>query len=139
MNGAFYSSSIQVLVDQASEAILGHLAKHNPFALDALQRNAWLNQIDLAQSQFGGLDGWIAFEFAIPRMGKRADLVLITAGIIFVIEFKVGSDRFDAAALDQVVDYALDLKNFHGETHQCRGSRHPSASTHYVLGEAVRT
>jgi hypothetical protein len=111
MNGAFYSSSIQVLVDQASEAILGHLAKHNPFALDALQRNAWLNQIDLAQSQFGGLDGWIAFEFAIPRMGKRADLVLITAGIIFVIEFKVGSDRFDAAALDQVVDYALDLKN----------------------------
>jgi hypothetical protein len=49
MNGAFYSSSIQILVDQASEAILGHLAKHNPFALDALQRNAWLSQINLAQ------------------------------------------------------------------------------------------
>ncbi len=73
MNGAFYSSSVHDLVDQTPEAILGRLAKHNPFALDALQRNAWISQISLMQSLLGGLDGWIAFEFAIPRMGKRAD------------------------------------------------------------------
>ncbi|MHC2282889.1 hypothetical protein ACVME8_009532 [Bradyrhizobium diazoefficiens] len=120
MNGAFFSSSIQELVDQTPEAILGHLAKQNPFALDALQRNAWLSQIELARAQFRGLDGWIAFEFAIPRMGKRADVVVTTAGIVFVIEFKVGSDQFDAAALDQVVDYALDLKNFHAGSHDRR-------------------
>ncbi|MDA9496061.1 DUF2075 domain-containing protein [Bradyrhizobium sp. CCBAU 11357] len=120
MNGAFYSSSIQELVDLTPDAILGRLAKQNPFALDALQRNAWLRQIELARAQFGGLDGWIAFEFAIPRMGKRADVVVTTAGIVFVIEFKVGSDQFDAAALDQVVDYALDLKNFHAGSHDRR-------------------
>lgn len=120
MNGAFFSGSIQELVDQTPEAILGHLAKLNPFALDALQRNAWLSQIELARAQFRGLDGWIAFEFAIPRMGKRADVVVTTAGIVFVIEFKVGSDQFDAAALDQVVDYALDLKNFHAGSHERR-------------------
>ncbi|OPY93568.1 hypothetical protein A5906_17365 [Bradyrhizobium sacchari] len=120
MNGAFYSSSIQDLVDLTPDAILGRLAKQNPFALDALQRNAWLSQIELARAQFGGLDGWIAFEFAIPRMGKRADVVVTTAGIVFVIEFKVGSDQFDAAALDQVVDYALDLKNFHAGSHDRR-------------------
>jgi hypothetical protein len=68
MNSAFYSSSIKTLVDQTPEAILGQLAKANPFALDAMQRNAWLAQIGLAQSQFDGLDGWIAFEFAIPRL-----------------------------------------------------------------------
>src|SRR4051794_39422272 len=111
MTNAFYSSSIAELVDQTPEAILGQLAKQNPFALDALQRNAWLSQIEVVQRQFQGLDGWIAFEFAIPRMGKRADVVLVTAGIVFVLEFKVGAHHFDAAAFDQVIDYALDLKN----------------------------
>jgi hypothetical protein len=114
---AFYSNPIADVVDQTAEAILGHLAKRNPFALDALQRNAWLSQIDLVQRQLQSVDGWIAFEFAIPRMGKRADVVLVTAGIVFVIEFKVGSRQFDAAAFDQVMDYALDLKNFHAGSH----------------------
>ena len=117
---AFYSSLIADVVDQTSEAILGHLAKRNPFALDALQRNAWLDQIDRVQREFRGLNGWIAFEFAIPRMGKRADVVLVTAGIVFVMEFKVGSHQFDAAAFDQVMDYALDLKNFHAGSHDRR-------------------
>ncbi|MGX9427929.1 DUF2075 domain-containing protein [Bradyrhizobium sp. LeoA1S1] len=117
---AYYSSPIADVVDQASEAILGHLAKRNPFALDALQRNAWLGQIDIVRRQLRGLNGWIAFEFAIPRMGKRADVVLVTAGVVFVIEFKVGSHQFDAAAFDQVMDYALDLKNFHAGSHDRR-------------------
>jgi hypothetical protein len=120
MNNSFYSGSIKDLVDQGSETVLGHLAKQNPFALDALQRNAWLSQIDLVRSQFGGLEGWLAFEFAIPRMGKRADVVLIAAGMVFVLEFKVGSQHFEAAAIYQVVDYALDLKNFHAGSHDRR-------------------
>ena len=71
MNNAFYSSSIKDLVDQTTEAILGQLAKRNPFALDALQRNAWLSQIELIQRQFRGVEGWIAIEFAIPRVNRR--------------------------------------------------------------------
>lgn len=117
MNGSFYSSPIRDLVDQSAESILGHLAKSNPFALDALQRNAWLEQIHIVQCQLEGLDGWIAFEFSIPRMGSRADLVVTAAGIVFVVEFKVGARQFDAAALDQVVDYAVDLKNCHVGSH----------------------
>jgi hypothetical protein len=120
MNSAFYSNSIKELVDQSSEAILGHLAKSNPFALDTMQRSAWLCQIEIVRKQVGSFDGWIAFEFAIPRMGKRADALMVTAGIVFVFEFKVGSDQFEAAALDQVVDYALDLKNFHAGSHDRR-------------------
>lgn len=118
MNNSFYSSSIRDLVDQTPEAILGHLAKQNPFSLDALQRNAWLTQISILQCELVGLDiGWIAFEFAIPRMGKRADNIILCGGVIFVLEFKVGTNHFDGAALDQVVDYALDLKNFHSGSH----------------------
>src|SRR5207302_2799245 len=55
--------------------------------------------------------------FSIPRMGRRIDTVLLISGVIFVLEFKVGDTTFDRAALDQVWDYALDLKNFHEASH----------------------
>jgi hypothetical protein len=81
-NIAFFSSSIKGLVDQTPETILGHLAKQNPFALDALQRNAWLVQISILQRELASLNsGWLAFEFAIPRMGKRADNIILFGGV----------------------------------------------------------
>lgn len=63
--------------------------------------------------------GRLLFEYSIPRLGKRVDVVLLIDGIVFVLEFKVGERAFTAAALDQVWDYALDLKNFH-ETSRLR-------------------
>ena len=56
-------------------------------------------------------------EFSIPRMGRRIDAVLLIGPIVFVVEFKVGEVDFDRAAIDQVWDYALDLKNFHEASH----------------------
>jgi hypothetical protein len=56
-------------------------------------------------------------EFGIPRMGRRIDTVLLIGPIVFVVEFKVGDAIFDRAAVDQVWDYALDLKNFHEASH----------------------
>ena len=50
-------------------------------------------------------------------MGKRVDCVILIGGTVFVIEFKVGATHFDGYAVDQVIDYALDLKNFHEESH----------------------
>jgi hypothetical protein len=50
-------------------------------------------------------------------MGKRTDTILLYQGIVFVLEFKVGADTFDRASTEQVIDYALDLKNFHNESH----------------------
>jgi hypothetical protein len=61
--------------------------------------------------------GHLFLEFYIPRMGKRADALLIVDGIIFVVEFKIGAREHSRSALDQVEDYALDLKNFHEGTH----------------------
>jgi hypothetical protein len=51
-------------------------------------------------------------------MGKRIDVVLIIRSIIFILEFKVGEKEFLSSAIDQVMDYALDLKNFHETSHQ---------------------
>ena len=53
-------------------------------------------------------------------MGKRADVVVLLADAVFVFEFKVGSTSYDQAAQDQVLDYALDLKNFHAGSHEAR-------------------
>ncbi len=62
--------------------------------------------------------GSIYFEYAIPRMGRRIDVVLLIKSAIFVLEFKVGECEFNSYAIDQVFDYALDLKNFHESSHE---------------------
>ena len=50
-------------------------------------------------------------------MGKRIDVLLIIKSIIFVLEYKVGEKEYHSYAIDQVWDYALDLKNFHETSH----------------------
>ena len=55
----------------------------------------------------------IAFEYTIPRIGHRIDVVCIIHGLIFLLEFKVGDSEYRKSTADQVMDYALDLKYFH--------------------------
>lgn len=110
---AFYSSDIATFLGSSHETILGILARNNHFELSQEQRTAWLEQILIFQKQLHGFCGHICFEYSIPRMGKRADIVLLIQGLVFVIECKIGSSSYDSSAIDQVTDYALDLKNFH--------------------------
>ncbi len=69
------------------------------------------------QKNLEGLTGTLLFEFNIPRIGSRVDAVLLIGPVVFVVEFKVGESVFGRAAVDQVWDYALDLKNFHEASH----------------------
>jgi len=115
---AYYSASAVDFSLQEPQAILGHLAQNHAHDLAPLQRDSWLLQIALLQRELASIShAWLAFEFAIPRMGKRADAVIILDGVIFVLEFKIGAKLFTAAAIEQVTDYALDLKNFHAGSH----------------------
>jgi len=109
----FYSASISKFRGTSANEILGELAASNPFALEPSQRHAWLEEISILQSVLAGREGFISFEYSIPRMGKRIDVVLIIGAAIFILEFKINGKEFSSAALDQVCDYALDLKNFH--------------------------
>ncbi len=61
--------------------------------------------------------GAIYFEYAIPRMGKRIDVLLIINSVLLVLEFKAGEKEYHGYHIDQVWDYALDLKNFHETSH----------------------
>ena len=59
----------------------------------------------------------VVFEYEIPRLGKRIDVVLLLRGMVFCLEFKVGQKDALQADVEQVMDYALDLKNFHRFSH----------------------
>ena len=117
MSRAYYSNSIDNFIKEYNDHILGQLSRNHNHALEDLQKNAWLRQIDILKNCLIDFSGDIFFEFSIPRMGKRVDNVLILNGIIFILEFKVGSTSYDKYAIDQVTDYALDLKNFHEGSH----------------------
>jgi hypothetical protein len=85
--------------------------------VETTQRDAWLGEVELLRAVLGGIDGSIFFEFSIPRMGRRIDVVLLIGDVVFAIEFKVGATHVDRSAEEQVWDYALDLKNFHEASH----------------------
>jgi DUF2075 family protein len=121
MNRYFYSDSISIFLDKDETAIVGELARSNPFALEQSQLAAWIEQIQILRVVLGPYRdyGTLFFEYSIPRLGRRIDVVVLIQSVVFTIEFKVGEAEFTSSGLDQVWDYALDLKNFHEPTHSC--------------------
>lgn len=117
MRREYYSASIDKFLKTGSDEILGVLAKNNEFALEQTQRYAWLEEMAILRRALSKYPGTIYFEYSIPRMGKRIDVVLLIGSVIFVLEFKIDEKEFFSHALDQVWDYALDLKNFHESSH----------------------
>jgi len=118
MRREYYSDTIANFLKSTPNEILGKLVQSNDFALEKTQRDAWLDEIHILQKTLQQYKGSMYFEYSIPRMGKRIDVVVITGSTIFVLEFKVGENEFPSYAIDQVWDYALDLKNFHETSHE---------------------
>jgi hypothetical protein len=117
MRREYYSDSIVNFLNTTSEEIVGQLVKSNEFSLEQTQRDAWFEEINILKSVLRPYQGSIYFEYAIPRMGKRIDVVILLGPTIFVLEFKIGEKDFLSSSIDQVWDYALDLKNFHESSH----------------------
>lgn len=116
-----YGASIRQFLADDPEQILGALASWSSFADELSQKAAWKEQIailkDLLQPH-ATQHGALFFEYDIPRLGRRVDTVLLLEHVLFVLEFKVGASTFSREAIDQVWDYALDLKNFHEPSHR---------------------
>ena len=111
-----YNSDFASFLERDINSVFGTLCDN--YHGDALTttREAWKAEIAIMRSVIASLNdinGKIIFEYDIPRLGKRIDVVLLYRGIIFCVEFKVGESRILEADVDQVLDYALDLKNFH--------------------------
>ncbi|MBL8325569.1 MAG: DUF2075 domain-containing protein [Rubrivivax sp.] len=115
---ASYAAGIADFVRADPLAVLGALVHGQGGEVGVAQRAAWQTQIGILQASVPRHPaGIICFEFVIPRIGKRADNILLIGDHVVVIEFKVGSVDHELDAKKQVMDYALDLKNFHLGSH----------------------
>lgn len=119
MKREYYSATIADFIKARPEEIIGQLVISSEFPPEKTQQDAWLKEISILKEVLAKKSGSIYFEYSIPRMGKRIDVVVVVKSVIFVLEFKVGEDNFTLHAIDQVWDYALDLKNFHETSHDC--------------------
>jgi hypothetical protein len=117
-SSAFYAEPISSFLAQSNTHILGELSRPGVFSITPDQSSAWEDEIVLLKEALRGIEGFLCLEFDVPRIGSRIDAVVLLGGCIFVLEFKVGESSFHRAAINQVWDYALDLKNFHLESHR---------------------
>ena len=117
MNRSYYSNTIEKFILTKPEEIIGEMAILSKFADEVSQKSAWREEIRILLKILPKYQGSIYFEYSIPRMGQRIDVLLLIKSVIFILEFKVGETEFPLHAIDQVWDYALDLKNFHETSH----------------------
>lgn len=116
MSRCLYNSSFEKFINAEDNSIFGALCDNYHGDAITTTREAWKSEISIIKSVLSNCadkNGQIIFEYDIPRLGKRIDVVLLYRGIIFCLEFKVGESKILEGDIDQVLDYALDLKNFH--------------------------
>lgn len=118
MCSAFYSNNIKAFLNQNEDEIFGIIAKNDEYDSICKQKDAWIVQIRLLKNALSKYnDGSVIFEYTIPRVGGRIDNVVLLNDIIFVLEFKVGNETYLGSAATQARTYAIDLANFHEESH----------------------
>lgn len=116
---SYYYANCDDFLNASEAEIHDEIVQHSmQFDLTAQQNIAWNEEIRILKQVMRELgDGQIAFEYTIPRMGRRVDVVIIRKGQIFLLEFKVFEKEYPKNAVDQAVDYAVDLHNFHEASH----------------------
>ena len=115
-----YNNCFKGFMTETENSVLGALNRQYHGVTLTTTTDAWAGEISIMRdvlSKLHDTNGRIIFEYDIPRLGKRIDVVLLYKGIIFCLEFKVGESRILEADVDQVLDYALYLKNFHKFRH----------------------
>jgi len=154
--GAFYLNSIANFIDDSNESVIGALTKESGLAgfneLKHSQTLSWDNEIDILKSALiqlarhhENVNGFgILLEYPIARREKRIDVVIIANNIIIVIEFKVGKSDYLNADKDQLLDYCLDLRDFHFQSRNkvivpiLLASTGPSLIPHFAHEDLVK-
>jgi hypothetical protein len=83
---------------------------------EAQQIKAWQIEVELLKVALASdacRDWGILLELPLLRLGRRIDAIILIGEGIACIEFKIGASRFSSADIDQAVDYALCLRDFH--------------------------
>ena len=111
----YYSDSISTFLDKSEKEIIGELALASNHDINNETSRSWVEEIVSLKDALRSYKerGSIYLEYNIPRMGRRADAIVLIDGVVFVLEYKTSRQEFYSGACNQVWDYALDLKNFH--------------------------
>lgn len=120
MSRCLYNSSFKDFINNDINSIFGTLCDNYHGEALTTTREAWKEEMSILKDllvNYKDREGKIIFEYDIPRLGKRIDVVLLLEGIIICLEFKVGEKRILESDIDQVLDYAIDLKYFHKFSH----------------------
>lgn len=110
----FYSCTIADFMTKTVDEIVGALTQADTYDINKETSSSWVEEIQTLKDSLADYAnrGSLYFEYNIPRMGRRADVIALIDDIVFVLEYKTSEQRFTREALVQVWDYALDLKNF---------------------------
>ena len=110
----YYSDTISRFLTRNPKEIVGELALSYTHDINDETSKSWIEEIETLKNALGKYSnrGSVYFEYNIPRMGRRADVIVVIDDIIFVLEFKTAEQKFSRDAVIQVWDYTLDLKNF---------------------------
>jgi len=119
---SFYASTAIEFIGRSTDQIVGELSTKVGLLHvgdERKQIHAWSVQIDLLKeslrNQNTDTSGWgILLELQLLRLGRRIDTIILIGDQIACLEFKIGNSKFSTADIDQAVDYALCLRDFHG-------------------------
>lgn len=109
-----YSDTIDSFLQKSTDTIVGEITLSATQDINKETSNSWQQEVEVLKDVLApyAQKGSVYFEYNIPRMGRRADVIVLIDGIVFVLEFKTSEQKFTREALIQVWDYAIDLKNF---------------------------
>ena len=109
-----YSDTIDKFLQKSTDTIVGEITLSATQDINKETSNSWQQEVEILKIILDpyAQRGSVYFEYNIPRMGRRADVIVLVDGIVFVLEFKTAEQRFTREAFIQVWDYAIDLKNF---------------------------
>ena len=138
-SSAWYASSRVRFLEAKGEAVVDQLASsatRDGWHVEEEQHQEWTASVDLLQSQLGPVHNErldllrdalaservsevssLILEYNLRRRGLRMDAVLLCPGVVIVIEFK--RSKAYAADKEQVLNYCINLSEFHEETQAC--------------------
>ena len=85
-----YNSDFLSFLSRDNESILGTICNNYFGIVPTTSIEAWKSEIEIISNVIANLNdsnGQIIFEYDIPRLGKRIDVVLLCRGIVFCVEF----------------------------------------------------
>ena len=135
---AWYSSTREEFLKASTDDIANQLAGRavdESLDIESAQSDEWRKSVALLQKNLGeripllrqallapGCEAIrdVILEFDFHRRGLRMDCLLLGDGVLFVIEFK--RSKIQRADRDQVVNYAVNLLEFHKVTQDWCGN-----------------